>query len=71
MTRDKWTITWGEFKEKVESQGVADDAKIAWIDCNGYNDPEVKVDNYSSDEIGKNIQKMITISEGEDRREYD
>lgn len=26
-------ITWKEFKESVESQGVTDKTQISWIDC--------------------------------------
>lgn len=29
-------ITWKEFKDQVEKQGVIDDTKIAWIDISGW-----------------------------------
>jgi len=29
-------VTWKEFKELVEAQGVTDDMKFAWIDISGF-----------------------------------
>ena len=32
----KGMITWREFKETVEAEGIKDDTPIHWIDMNGY-----------------------------------
>jgi hypothetical protein len=71
MVRDKWQITWGEFKAKVESQGVTDNLKICWIDMDGEHDPEVKIGDYKSEVIGVNSEKQCTISSGHYRPEKD
>lgn len=67
MSRDKWVITWGEFKKIVESQGVTDDLKISYIDMNGEHDPKVDIGNFKSNIIGIDYEKRCTITDGEDR----
>jgi hypothetical protein len=36
-------VTWGEFKQKVEAQGVIDDTKLGYIDCSWDYDQDVSV----------------------------
>ena len=38
-------MTWKEFKDAVENQGMKDDTKIEYIDWDGYEPPEVNLDN--------------------------
>jgi len=49
-------MTWKEFKDKVESQGVKDDYEIRYIDCTC--EAEVEIEN-NEDYLGK---KIFTVS---------
>lgn len=36
-------MSWGEFKKKVESQGVKDEMIMEYIDVDGFNEPNVEL----------------------------
>lgn len=44
------SMTWGEFKKRIESLGISDDAKIGWIDVNNPNDVNEPIAAYREDE---------------------
>lgn len=34
-------MTWKEFKERVEAQGVTDEMELDYVDCENFNNPKV------------------------------
>lgn len=37
-------MTWGEFKAKVEAEGVTDDMRFRYIDITGFDDWSIHID---------------------------
>jgi len=46
-------MTWGEFKQQVEAEGVTDGDEISWIDVGGYGKLDVTRENDGAVQISE------------------
>jgi hypothetical protein len=61
MNYEDFEITWGEFKKKLEEQGIKDETKIAYIDMHGDWNPKIHF----------HIDGSCNVTDGESRDPLD